>query len=84
MGKDIIEEDILKNSLTQECGGKGTAMDKSVLLWKQKAFGYNYGAGFRNKDPVNLSNNEFMVNECFETEEKEESSESSLYTNKKY
>ena len=37
---------------------------------RKKAFEYNYGACFRNKDPVNLSNNEFRVNEGFETEEK--------------
>ena len=45
-------------------------MDKSVLFWTQKAFGYDYGAGFRNKDSLSLSNNEFRANEDFETEEK--------------
>ena len=44
-------------------------MDKSVF-WTQKAFGYDYGAGFGNKDSLSLSNNEFRANEDFETEEK--------------
>ena len=74
--KEVKNERLLKNFLTHECGGKGTTMDKSVLFWTRKVFGYNYGAGFRDRNPANLNNNELRANEDFETEEKEKPSES--------
>ena len=40
---------LVRNSPTQECGGKCTALDKSVLFWTQKGFEYEYGACFRDK-----------------------------------
>ena len=44
------KEKLVRNFLTQECGGKCTALDKSVLFWTQKGFGYEHGAGFRDKN----------------------------------
>ena len=49
-------------------------MGKSVLFRTRKVPEYNYGEGFRDKNPSNLSNNEFKANEDFETEEKEKPS----------
>ena len=45
-------------------------MDKSVLFWTKKDSEYNYGACFRDKNPTNLNDNKFRINEDFETEEK--------------
>ena len=60
----------MRNYLTQECGGKCTTLDKSVLFWAQKGFGYEYGTGLRDKDIANLDKNIFKAHESFETEEK--------------
>ena len=58
-----------RNSPTQECYGKCTAIDKSVLFRAQKGFGYDYGTGFRNKNLANSDKNIFKAGESFETEE---------------
>ena len=51
--------------------GERTTMDKSVLYRERKGSEYDYGEGFRDKNPANLDKNIFKANETSETEEEE-------------
>ena len=53
----------IRNLLSVECGGEVTSLDKSVSFWTRQSFKYEYGRDVRDKNPMNLDQGVFEIND---------------------